>query len=218
MLIIGLTGSIGMGKTTVAAHIASRGVPVLDSDGTVHRLYAGDAVPHVEAAFPGTTADGKVDRARLAAALMQVTDGFAKLEALIHPLVRQAQWQFLREQEAAGAAMCVLDIPLLFETGGDRLMDTTVVVSAPEHIQTARVASRPGMTPEKLAAIRTRQLHDAEKRARADYVIDTGLPWEETREQVDNLLESLKNRPGGAFERWRQLNEAGSSQSSRPEH
>ena len=205
MLIIGLTGSIGMGKTTVAAHIASRGVPVLDSDGTVHRLYAGDAVPHVEAAFPGTTADGKVDRAKLAAAAMQVADGFARLEALIHPLVRQAQWQFLREHEAAGAAMSVLDIPLLFETGADRLMDVTVVVSAPEHIQTERVASRAGMTPEKLAAIRARQLHDAEKRARADFVIDTGLPWEETRAQVDNLLESLKDRPGNAFERWRQL-------------
>jgi dephospho-CoA kinase len=204
MLIIGLTGSIGMGKTTVAAYIASRGVPVLDSDGTVHRLYAGDAVPHVEAAFPGTTADGKVDRARLAVAAMQAADGFAMLEAIIHPLVRQAQWQFLQEQQATGAAMCVLDIPLLFETGGDRLMDVTVVVSAPEHIQTARVVGRSGMTPEKLAAIRERQLPDAEKRARADFVIDTGLPWEETRQQVDKLLESLKNHPGGAFERWRQ--------------
>ena len=208
MLIIGLTGSIGMGKTTVAAYIASRGVPVLDSDGTVHRLYAGDAVPHVEAAFPGTTADGKVDRAKLAAAAIQSADGFARLEAIIHPLVRQAQWQFLQEQEAAGAAICVLDIPLLFETGGDRLMDATVVVSAPEHIQTSRVAGRPGMTPEKLAAIRARQMPDAEKRARADFVIDTGLPWEETRQRVDILLESLKSRASGAFERWRQLNEA----------
>ena len=206
MLIVGLTGSIGMGKTTVANHIASRGVPVLDSDGTVHRLYAGDAVPHVEAAFPGTTADGKVDRARLAAAVMQAPDGFAMLEAIIHPMVRQAQWQFLQEQEATGAAICVLDIPLLFETGGDRLMDVTVVVSAAEHVQTARVGGRPGMTPEKLAAIRHRQMPDAEKRARADFVIDTGLPWEETRDQVDNLLESLKTRPGEAFERWRQLN------------
>ena len=209
MLIIGLTGSIGMGKTTIAAHIASRGVPVLDSDGAVHHLYEGDAIPHVEAAFPGTTADGKVDRAKLAAAAMQMTDGFAKLETIIHPLVRQAQWQFLQEQEAAGAAMCVLDIPLLFETGGDRLMDVTVVVSAPEHIQMMRVAGRPAMTPEKLAAIRERQLHDTEKRTRADYVIDTNLPWDETRTQVDNLLESLKSRAGGAFDRWRQLYDAG---------
>jgi dephospho-CoA kinase len=208
MLIIGLTGSIGMGKTTVAAHIAARGVPVLDSDAAVHRLYEGGAVPHVEAAFPGTTADGKVDRARLAAALMQSEGSFAKLEALIHPLVRQAQWQFLREQAALGAAMAVLDIPLLFETGGDALMDVTLVVSAPEPVQAARVAARPGMTPEKLAAIRARQMPDAEKRARADFVIDTGLPWEETRSLVDNLLESLKTRPSGAFERWRQLMEA----------
>lgn len=206
MLIIGLTGSIGMGKTTVAAHIASRGVPVLDSDGIVHRLYEGGAAPHVEAAFPGTTAEGKVDRAKLAAALLPLTDGFARLEAIIHPLVRQAQWRFLQEQEAAGAGVCVLDIPLLFETGGDRLMDVTAVVSAPEHIQTQRALSRPGMTPEKLAAIRERQLPDAEKRARADFVIDTGLPWEETRARVDNLLESLEDRPGEAFERWRQLN------------
>jgi dephospho-CoA kinase len=208
MLIIGLTGSIGMGKTTVAAHIAARGVPVLDSDSTVHRLYEGGAVPHIEAAFPGTTAGGKVNRARLAAALMQSEGGFAKLEALIHPLVREAQWQFLREQAALGAAICVLDIPLLFETGGDRLMDATVVVSAPEHIQTSRVSSRPGMTPEKLAAIRGRQMPDAEKRARADFVIDTGLPWEETQRQVDNLLESLKTRPAKAFERWRHLDDA----------
>ena len=208
MLIIGLTGSIGMGKTTVAAHIASRGVPVLDSDGTVHKLYEGDAVSPIEAAFPGTTASGKVDRASLALAAMQAADGFARLEAIIHPLVRQAQWRFLSEQQAAGAAMCVLDIPLLFETGGDRLMDVTIVVSAPEHIQTERVSGRPSMTAEKLSAIRARQMPDAEKRARADAVIDTGVPWEETRIQVDNLLESLESRSGGAFERWRQLNEA----------
>ena len=212
MLIIGLTGSIGMGKTTVAAHMASRGVPVLDSDAAVHRLYEGEAVPHIEAVFPGTTADGKVDRAKLAAAAMQGTDGFARLEALIHPLVRQAQWRFLQAQAVAGAPICVLDIPLLFETGGDRLVDVTVVVSAPEHVQAARVLSRPGMTAEKLAAIRARQLPDAEKRARADFVIDTGLPWEETRARVDNLLESLKDRAGEAFERWRRLNEAGGGQ------
>ncbi len=206
MLIIGLTGSIGMGKTTVAAHIAARGVPVLDSDAIVHRLYEGEAVRHVEAAFPGSTGEGKVDRARLADALTRDADGFARLEALIHPLVRQAQWRFIQEQHAAGAPMCVLDIPLLFETGGDRLMDVTVVVSAPEHVQTARVAGRPGMNAEKLAAIRARQLHDTQKRSRADYVIDTGLPWEETQAQVDNLLESLKSRSGEAFERWRRLN------------
>jgi dephospho-CoA kinase len=205
MLVIGLTGSIGMGKTTVAAHVASRGVPVLDSDGIVHALYAGEAVPHIEAAFPGTTADGAVDRAKLSAALLASDDGFKRLESLVHPLVRQAQWRFLREQEAAGKPLAVLDIPLLFETGGDALMDASIVVSAPVDIQAARVLQRPGMTVEKLEAIRARQLPDAEKRQRADFVVDTGVAWEETRLQVDKILESLAARPGTAIERWRQM-------------
>ena len=203
MLIIGLTGSIGMGKTTVANHLAASGVPVLDADATVHRLYAGEAVPHIEAAFPGTAADGKVDRARLSAALMQAPDGFATLEALVHPLVLRAQWRFLQEQAEAGSAMCVLDIPLLFETGGESLVDVTLVVSAPESAQTERVMARPGMTTAKLATILGRQLSDAGKRARADYVIDTGVTWGETQAQVDKLIESLKDRQGQAFERWR---------------
>ena len=204
MLIIGLTGSIGMGKTTVAHHMAARGVAVLESDAVVHRLYEGEAVPLIEAAFPGSTADGRVDRERLAAALMRAPDGFAKLEALVHPLVRDAQWTFLREHRATGAKLCVLDIPLLFETGGDRMVDVTVVVAASEAVQAARVLARPGMTPEKLAAIRARQMPDAEKRARADYVIDTGLPLEDTKDQVDRLLESLKSRAGDKFVLWRQ--------------
>ncbi len=211
MLIIGLTGSIGMGKTAVASHMAARGVAMLDSDATVHQLYEGAAVPHIERAFPGTTAEGKVDRVKLAAALMETPESFKTLEALVHPLVRQAQWAFLQEQHLAGAELCVLDIPLLFETGGDRLVDVTVVVSAPDEIQTARVLARPGMTAEKLAAIRARQMPDDEKRARADYVIDTGLPLEETRRQVDKLLESLKDRPGEKFDLWRErhMNSAG---------
>jgi dephospho-CoA kinase len=205
MLVIGLTGSIGMGKTMVAGHIASRGVPVLDSDSIVHSLYTGDATAAIEAEFPGTTAGGAVDRARLSAALLADEAGFARLEALIHPLVRRAQWRFLHSQAKAGKPMAVLDIPLLFETGGDQLMDVTVVVSAPADIQAARVLARPGMTREKLDAIRARQLPDAEKRARADFVVDTGIAWEDTREAVDKLLESLKERPGTAIERWRQL-------------
>jgi dephospho-CoA kinase len=209
MLIVGLTGSIGMGKTTVAEHIASRGVPVLDSDAVVHRLYEGEAVPHIEAAFPQTTAGGAVDRARLAAAALAAPDGFARLEALVHPLVRKAQWRFLREQMAAGAPLCVLDIPLLFETGGDKLVDVSLVVSAPEAVQSERVLARPGMTAEKLAAIRARQMPDAEKRARASYVIDTGLPLDETKAEVDKLLESLKNRAGDKFALWRALYEGG---------
>ncbi len=205
MLVVGLTGSIGMGKTAVANHIAARGVPVLDSDSIVHSLYAGEAVPAIEAAFPGTTLDGMVDRARLSAALLAAEGGFARLEALVHPLVRQVQWRFLEEQAAAGAQIAVLDIPLLFETGGDQLMDATIVVSAPPDIQAARVLQRPGMTAEKLEAIRARQLHDAEKRARADFVVDTGVPWEETRGEVDKLLESLRKMPGTAVERWQKL-------------
>ena len=205
MLIIGLTGSIGMGKTTVAGHIAARGVPVLDADAIVHSLYEGEAVPHIEAAFPGTASEGAVDRAKLAAALLATPDGFAKLEALVHPLVRKAQWRFIEAQIAGGAPLCVLDIPLLFETGGDRLVDVALVVSAPEAVQTARVLARPGMTPEKLAAIRARQMPDAEKRSQADAIIDTGLPLEETKRQVDKLLESLKTRPGEKIALWRQL-------------
>jgi dephospho-CoA kinase len=205
MLIIGLTGSIGMGKTAVAGHIASRGVPVLDSDSIVHRLYAGEAAAAIDAAFPGTAAGGVVDRGKLAAGIMASEDGFARLEALIHPLVRQAQWQFLQEQEAAGVSLVVLDIPLLFETGGDQLMDAVIVVSAPADVQAARVLARSGMTLEKLEAILTRQLPDAEKQARADFVVDTGLAWEDTRKEVDKLLESLKEWPATAMERWRRL-------------
>ena len=205
MRVIGLTGSIGMGKTTVARHIASRGVPVLDSDSIVHSLYTGEAVAVIEAAFPGTTANGAVDRARLSAALLAGEGGFQQLEALIHPLVRQAQWRFLQEREAAGAPLAVLDIPLLFETGGDALMDAVIVVSAPAEVQAARVLQRPGMTPEKLEAIRARQLPDAEKRARADFIVDTGATWDVTRAQMDKILESLKDGPASAMGRWRQM-------------
>lgn len=204
MLIVGLTGSIGMGKSTVAAHMAARGVPVLDSDATVHKLYEGAAVAPIEAAFPGATVDGRVDRVRLAAALMQEPGGFKALEAIVHPLVRQAQRTFIHGCEQAGEKLCVLDIPLLFETGGDALMDVSLVVSAPEDVQTARVLARPGMTAEKLAAIRARQMTDSEKRARADYVIDTGLPLDETLSYVDKLIESLKNRAGDKIRLWQQ--------------
>lgn len=203
LLIVGLTGSIGMGKTTVARHMAAQGVPVLDSDQIVHQLYAGEAVPAIEAAFPGVTAAGAVDRAKLSAALLANEGGYDRLEKLIHPLVRGAQWTFLRHQAEAGSRLAVLDIPLLFETGAQDLMDATIVVSAPADIQAARVLSRPGMTPEKLASIRARQLPDAEKRRRADFVVDTGTPWADTKAQLDTILESLKDRRGTALERWR---------------
>lgn len=205
MLIVGLTGSIGMGKSTVANHLVQRGLSVLDSDATVHSLYQGAAVEPIEAAFPGSTANGKVDRARLSAALMHAPDGFAKLEKLVHPLVRAAQWHFLQTEAAKGAAMVVLDIPLLFETGGDNLVDISLVVSAPEPVQAERVLKRPSMTPEKLATIRARQLPDTEKRARATHVIDTGRPLPETLAAVDKLFETLRAQPGNAFERWQML-------------
>jgi len=204
MLVVGLTGSIGMGKTTVANFMAERGVPVLDSDAVVHRLYEGRAVPEIEAAFPGSTREGKVDRPRLAETLVATPEGFGKLEAIVHPLVRQMQWEFLCRNAPRGADLCVLDIPLLFETGADELLDVTVVVSAPEAVQKARVLERPGMTEGKLNAILARQMPDAEKRARSDHVINTGLALDETRREVDRLLESLRNREGTVMELWRQ--------------
>jgi dephospho-CoA kinase len=209
MLIVGLTGSIGMGKTTIASHLALRGVPVIESDAIVHALYSGKAAPLIEAAFPGTVAGGTVDRTKLSDALAQSPGGFERLEAIVHPLVREAQWEFIKAQHEAGAHLCVLDIPLLFETGGDRLMDIVLLVSAPERVQAERVLARPGMTPEKFAAIRARQMPDAEKRVRADTIIDTGLPLDETLDQVDKWLESMKTRDGEKFSLWRSLHADG---------
>jgi dephospho-CoA kinase len=205
MLIVGLTGSIGMGKTTIARHLAAQGVPVIESDAIVHELYCGSAAPLIEAEFPGTVAGGTVDRAKLSDALAQSADGFERLEAIVHPLVREAQWEFIKTQHEAGAHLCVLDIPLLFETGGDALVDIVLLVSAPEHVQAERVLARPGMTAEKFAAIHARQMPDTEKRARADAVIDTGLPLDETLAPVDKWLESLKTRDGDKYGLWRRL-------------
>ena len=211
MLIVGLTGSIGMGKTTIARHLAARGVPVIESDVIVHNLYSGKAAPLIEAAFPGTVTNGTVDRAKLSTALAQSPGGFERLEAIVHPLVREAQWEFIDAQQQAGAPLCVLDIPLLFETGGDALVDIVLLVSAPEHVQAERVLARPGMTAEKFAALRARQMPDAEKRARADVVIDTGLPLDETLAMVDKWLESLKTRDGEKYDHWRRLYGDGAS-------
>ncbi|MEJ2123524.1 MAG: dephospho-CoA kinase [Alphaproteobacteria bacterium] len=202
MLIIGLTGSIGMGKTTVGEYFAGQGIPVLDADSIVHRLYEGEAVTPIEHTFPGTTANGKVDRAKLSKAVMMHPNGFRRLEALVHPLVVHEKWEFVKACHEADEPMCVIDTPLLFEAGGEELVDVIVVASAPEDVQTERVMQRPGMTTEKLDAIMARQLSDAEKRNRADFVIDTGLPWEETLQQLDELLESLKSCEGDAYDRW----------------
>ena len=196
MLLVGLTGSIGMGKSETAKMFAALGVPVYDADAAVHALYdvGGLAVAPIGAAFPGTVVDGKVDRTRLAAATLGDDAAIKRLEAIIHPLVGKAQLDFLHAAEAGGAHLVVLDVPLLFETGGDTRVDAVVVVSAPADIQRARVLARPGMTEEKFEAILKRQTADAVKRARAHYVIDTDLGLDHARERVAYILEDLKRR------------------------
>ncbi|HEY7296200.1 MAG TPA: dephospho-CoA kinase [Dehalococcoidia bacterium] len=202
MLIVGLTGSIGMGKSTVAARFRKHGIGVCDADAEVHKLYEGAAVPAIEAAFPGTTHGGKVDRQRLAKALIDDPAGFERLEAIVHPLVLDAERAFLRAEAARGAAIAVLEIPLLLETGGDARVDIVVVVSAPADKQRERVMQRPSMTQEKLAQVLARQMPDAEKRARADFVVDTGGTFAEGEAQVDSISESLGGREGTAFARF----------------
>lgn len=201
MLIVGLTGSIGMGKSTVATRLREHGLVVIDADAEVHQLYRGAAVGPIEAAFPGTTTEGAVDRQRLAAALIRDPSGFARLEAIVHPLVVAAEQAKLQAAAARGETIAVLEVPLLFETGGDARVDVTVVVSAPAEVQRARVLARPGMTPEKLDQILSRQMPDAEKRRRADFVVDTGLPLAATLAQVDAIVITLRGRRGRAFER-----------------
>jgi dephospho-CoA kinase len=203
MLIIGLTGSIGMGKSTVAKRFVANGIAVCDADAEVHKLYAagGAAVAPIEAAFPGVTGPNGVDRPKLAARLLADPSGFKRLEAIVHPLVREAERQFLLAEMRRSATMAVLEIPLLFEGKGSTQVDVTVVVSAPADVQRARVLERPGMTPEKLEQILARQTPDAEKRSRADFVVDTGLPLEETLAEVDKIVAALKGRSGTAFQR-----------------
>jgi dephospho-CoA kinase len=195
MIVLGLTGSIGMGKSTVATFFAESGVPVYDADAAVHRLYTGDAAPLIEAAFPGTAADGTVDRARLAERVVGNAAALRRLEAIIHPLVRREEEAFIAQAEADGAAVAVIDIPLLFETGGDTRCDAVVVVSAPAETQRARVLGRPGMTEEKFAALLAKQMPDAEKRRRADFVVDTSRDFDATRAQVRAILLEAANLP-----------------------
>ncbi|NLS01202.1 dephospho-CoA kinase [Rhizobium sp. P38BS-XIX] len=195
MIKIGLTGSIGMGKSTSAKLFADAGIPVNDADAVVHDLYSGDAVALVEAAFPGTTADGKVDRQELSRKLAGDPSGFKRLEAIVHPLVRERERAFLERHGKAGADMVVLDIPLLFETGAENRLDKIVVVSCDPQIQRQRVLARPGMTEEKFNMILSRQTPDAEKRARADYVIDTSRSIDAAREQVKEIVADLRRKP-----------------------
>ncbi|MER9390931.1 MULTISPECIES: dephospho-CoA kinase [unclassified Mesorhizobium] len=194
MTVLGLTGSVGMGKSTTAKMFVDAGVPVHDSDETVHRLYAGKAAPLVEAAFPGTVIAGSVDRTELARRVLGSAAALKTLEAIVHPLVRADADAFLARHRAAGAPLVVLDIPLLFETGGRNRVDKVVVVTAPADIQRARVLARPDMSEEKLAAILAKQVPDAEKRRQADFVIDTGEGMDAARTAVGAIIAELSGR------------------------
>jgi dephospho-CoA kinase len=195
MFVLGLTGSIGMGKSTTARFFAEAGVPVHDADAAVHRLYEGAAVQAIEAAFPGTTERGKVDRDKLGRRVLGDAAALKRLEAIIHPLVRAAETTFLANVEAAGAEVAVLDIPLLFETGGDARVDAVAVVSAPADVQRARAFERPGMTEDKLQAILAQQLPDLVKRQRADFVVDTSKGFDSARAQVHGILRAVATMP-----------------------
>ncbi|NTE87554.1 dephospho-CoA kinase [Agrobacterium rubi] len=197
MITIGLTGSIGMGKSTTAKLFADEAVAVCDSDALVHDLYGNEAVPLIEEAFPGTIRDGRVDREKLSEHLRQNPAHFKMLEAIVHPLVQQKQRQFLEMQRSRGAEFALLDIPLLFETGAETRVDRVVVVSCAPDIQRQRVVSRPGMTEEKFQMILARQLPDAEKRKRANFVIDTGQGLDGARTQVRALLAGLRAEKHG---------------------
>lgn len=195
MFVLGLTGSIGMGKSTTAKFFAEEGVPVHDADGAVHRLYDGEAAPPIEAAFPGTTQNGKVDREKLAKAVLGDPAKIKQLEGIVHPLVHRVRERFLSDAEKSGAKVAVLDIPLLFETGGDARCDAVVVVSAPAEMQRTRAFERPGMSEQKLAAIMANQVPDAEKRARADFIVDTSQGFEHARAQVREILQRVSTMP-----------------------
>ena len=197
MIALGLTGSIGMGKSTAGEMFSDRGIPVISADEIVHALYAGRAAPLIESAFPGTVVDGVVDRDRLSGAVLGDEEAFRRLESIVHPLVEEERKQFVEAQRRAGKPAVVLDIPLLFESGGDKSVDKVVVVSCSPELQKERVLRRPGMTEEKFEAILARQVPDSEKRARADFVIDTSGTFEETRHQIDAFVDALIKEDSG---------------------
>jgi dephospho-CoA kinase len=186
-----LTGSLGMGKSKTASFFAEAGVPVHDSDAAVHALYEGEAAPLIESAFPGTTANGKVDRAKLAALVLGDDAALARLEAIVHPLVSKGRDRFMAEAKARGAAVVLLDVPLLFETGGHRGCDAVVVVSAPADVQRQRAFERPGMTEEKFGALLAKQTPDDEKRRRADFIVDSSQSFDHARAQVRDILRAI---------------------------
>ena len=196
MIVLGLTGSIGMGKSTTAQLFAEAGVPVYDADAAVHRLYEGEAVSAIEAAFPGTTANGKVDRDRLSACVVHDTAAMKRLEEIVHPMLGASRQKFLQDAENSGALVAVVDVPLLFETGGEKRVDAVVVVTTTPELQRERILARPNMTGEKLAAILARQMPDAEKRKRAHFVVDTSHGLDPVRARIrDILAEAAKMSP-----------------------
>jgi dephospho-CoA kinase len=189
MIVLGLTGSIGMGKSTTAGLFAEAGVPVYDADAAVHMLYEGEAVPAIEAAFPGTTANGKVDRNELSARVVHDPSAMRRLEQIVHPMLGASRQKFLVEAERSGAPVAVVDVPLLFETGGEGRVDAVVVVTTSPEIQRERILARPNMTDEKLDAILARQMPDAEKRRRANFVVDTSHGLDPVRMRIRDILE-----------------------------
>ena len=197
MIVLGLTGSIGMGKSTTAKLFAEAGVPVYDADAAVHRLYEGEAAAAIEAAFPGTTQDGKVDRVRLSARVVHDAAGMKKLEEIVHPMLGASRQKFLREAEQSGAPVAVVDIPLLFETGGEKRVDAVVVVTTSSDVQRERILARPNMTEEKLAAILARQMPDAEKRNRAHFVVDTSHGLDPVRARIRDILAEAAKMSSG---------------------
>ena len=190
-----LTGSLGMGKSTAAKFFAAAGVPVHDADAVVHALYEGEAVAPIEQAFPGATANGKVDRAKLAGMVLNDSAALSRLEAIVHPMVAAARERFLAAARSAGTPVVLLDVPLLFETGGDGHCDAVVVVSAPLEMQRQRALERPGMTEDKFAAILRKQMPDAEKRRRADFIVDSSQSFDHTRAQIGDILRRVATMP-----------------------
>ncbi len=195
MRVLGLTGSIGMGKSTTAKLFAEAGVPVYDADATVHRVYEGEAAPAIEAAFPGTTSGGKVDRAKLSAKVVHDSAAMKRLEELVHPMLRAYHQKFLEDAEKSGAPVAVVDVPLLFETGGDKRVDAVVVVTTSPEIQRERILARGTMSHEALEAILARQMPDAEKRRRADFLVDTSHGLDPVRTRIRDILDQAAKMP-----------------------
>ena len=195
MLILGLTGSIGMGKSTTAKLFAEAGVPVYDADAAVHQLYEGEAAPAIEAAFPGTTANGKVDRAKLSARVVGNAAAMKQLEQIVHPMLGASRQKFFADAEAAKAPVVILDIPLLYETGGEKRVDAVVVVTTSPELQRERVLARGTMDEQKLDAIIAKQMPDAEKRKRADFVVDTSHGLDPVRAQIKHILAEVVKMP-----------------------